>query len=131
MIFLDFENRTLTEYDRHTAREIHFFLFCFSRDFVSLETAIFMYKLNNNLLPCTFNDYFTVNSNIHNYNTRDAQNLHLPLNRTSCSQSSIVYNGPVLWNNLQTSVKHSKTVRQFKRLYKQYLIDVINAQCDM
>ena len=100
-------------------------------ELISLETAIFMYKLNSNLLPCIFNDHFTVNSNIHNYNTRNAQNLHLPLNRTSCSQSSIFYNGPVLWNNIQTSIKNSKTVRQFKRLYKQYLIDVINAQCDM
>ena len=100
-------------------------------ELISLETAIFMYKLNSNLLPCIFNDNFTVNSNIHNYNTRNAQNLHLPLNRTSCSQSSIFYNGPVLWNNIQTPIKNSKTVRQFKRLYKQYLIDVINAQCDM
>ena len=41
------------------------------------------------------------------------------------------YNGPFLWNNLQTSIKNSKTVRQFKRLYKQFLIDVINAQYDV
>ena len=60
-------------------------------ELISLETAIFkfMYKFINNLLTCIFNDNFTVNSNIHNYNTRNAQKLHLPLNRTSCSQSSM------------------------------------------
>ena len=28
-----------------------------------------------------------------------------------------IYHGSILWNNLQTSIKSSKTVKQFKRLY--------------
>ena len=98
------------------------------RELILLETATFMFKLNSNLLPRVFNDYFIRNCSIHNHNTRNSQNIHLPLNRTSMTKSSIYYNGSVIWNNLQTSFKNSKTIRQFKRLYKQYLFDVMTTQ---
>ena len=93
------------------------------QELLSLETAIFMFKLSTNLLPKALNEYFTSNCSIHNYNTRIARNIHLPLNRTSMSQSSISYNGPVLWNSLQPQFKNSKTVKQFKRLYKKHLLN--------
>ena len=54
-------------------------------ELIPLEIAKFMFKLRNNLLPEVFNDYFILNSSVHNYNTRNAQNIHPPLNRTSMS----------------------------------------------
>lgn len=95
---------------------------------ISLETAIFMFKLCNNMLPDLFHNYFTLNSSIHDYNTRNANNIHPPLNRVSITQSSIFYKGTVLWNNLNIDIKSSKTLRQFKRLYKQLLFDTIYHQ---
>ena len=35
------------------------------------------------------------------------------------------YHGSILWNNIQTWSKSSKTVKQFKRLYKQFLFDAM------
>ena len=43
-----------------------------------LQTACFMYKVMNNLVPSYFVNMFTVNSAIHNYNTRQKNNLHVP-----------------------------------------------------
>ena len=44
----------------------------FDKDFGinKLQTAFFMYKVMNNLVPSFFVNMFTVNSGIHNYNTR-------------------------------------------------------------
>ena len=87
------------------------------RELISLDSATFMFKLRNNILPEAFQNYFIFNSSIHDYNTRNAHNIHPQLNRISVTQSSILYNGSILWNSLQTSIKSSKTLSQFKRLY--------------
>ena len=60
-------------------------------DLVSLQTALFMFRLRNNLLPEVFNHCFTLNCSIHNYKSRNAQNIHPPLNRILITQSSIFF----------------------------------------
>ena len=35
------------------------------------EVAIFMFKYKDNLLPASFENFFTVNRENHNYNTRN------------------------------------------------------------
>ena len=52
-----------------------------------LQTACFMYKVMNNLVPSLFVNMFTVNSAIHNYNTRQKNNLHVPSYRTKVLES--------------------------------------------
>ena len=100
-------------------------------ELISLQTAIFMFQLCNNLLPDIFNDYFILKCNVHNYNTRNPQNIHPPLNRFSMSQSSIFYHGSVLWNNLQNYLKESNSLNQFKRLYKEVLFEKLKVQCNL
>ena len=39
---------------------------------------LYVYKVMNNLVPSFFVNIFTVNSAIHNYNTRQKNNLHIP-----------------------------------------------------
>ena len=94
------------------------------RELIALDSAIFMFILRNNILPEAFHNYFIFNSSIHDYNTRNAHTIHPPLNRISITQSTIYYNGSILWNSLQTSIKSSKTLRQFKRLYKRFLLEL-------
>ena len=93
------------------------------QEFISLESMIFMFKVSNNVLSEVFHNHFTLNCSIHNYNTRNAKNIHTPLNRISKTQSSIFYHGPILWNTLPPTLKSSKTLRQFKRLYKKHIFD--------
>ena len=54
-----------------------------------LQTACFMYKVMNNLVPSFFVNMFTVNSAIHNYNTRQNNNLHVPSYRTKVREHSV------------------------------------------
>ena len=42
-----------------------------------LQTAVFMFKLNANLLPTTFDKLCSHNKNIHHYPTRVSHNFHL------------------------------------------------------
>ena len=55
----------------------------------------------------------------HNYNTRAASN------KPNCElyKTSMQYYGLELWNSLPNSVKSCQSVYEFKRLYKQYLMD--------
>ena len=48
-------------------------------DLVSLQTALFMFRLRNNLLPEVFNHYFTLNCSIHKYKTRNAPKYSSPI----------------------------------------------------
>jgi len=45
-------------------------------------------------------DSFVINSEVHNYNTRLSQNLHLFNTRTLYGQRYIKYKGSLLWNSL-------------------------------
>ena len=91
-------------------------------DMLSLNMAAFMFSLYNNApLPMSFKEHFILNCNIHLYNTRCAQNFHLPLHRTSLSKNTLFFNGPMLWNKIPQIIKESKSLQQFKRLYKSYL----------
>ena len=49
----------------------------------------FLFSLKNSTLPSKFNNLFLMNSQIHNYNTRNAHSFHLPLEWTLDSSQSI------------------------------------------
>ena len=40
------------------------------KDMINMEIAKFMFKFNNNMLPSSFDNYFTRLDEVHNYNTR-------------------------------------------------------------
>ena len=42
-----------------------------------LQTCCFMYTIFNCLLPTVFQNLFSLNSNVHNHNTRQSSKLHL------------------------------------------------------
>ena len=47
------------------------------------ELGFFMFSFKNSILPSKFNNLFLMNSQIHNYNTRNAHSFRLPLCRTN------------------------------------------------
>ena len=91
-------------------------------DMYTLELRVFMYKFYINDLPVAFNDYFKKRSDIHDYPTRQINNLTLSLNRKSFSDHAIWTSGPHLWNSLPEKLKDSKTVKQFRNQLKETLI---------
>ena len=50
----------------------------------------------------------------HNYSTRNANNIILPLFRRSKTQRTIFYQGIILWNNLPEDLKAKRTEHTFK-----------------
>ena len=67
-------------------------------------------------------DYFKVNSEIHNINTRNKSNPHLSISNLSVDQKETYYIGIRVFNSLPYQTKelcHNRT--QFKRALKNFL----------
>ena len=96
-------------------------------DINKLNIAIFMFLCFKGLLPPYISSKFDLNCHIHNYNTRNAKNFHLPKIRTNVSRNSIFYKGPVVWNSIHNSIKDKPTLNSFKSSYKSYLISLYSS----
>jgi hypothetical protein len=67
-------------------------------------------------------DYFKVNSEIHNINTRNKLNLHLPISNLSVYQKGTYYSGIKMCNSLPSQIKDlSHNRNKFKRALKNLL----------
>ena len=67
-------------------------------------------------------DYFKVNSEIHNINTRNKSNLHLAISNLSVYQKGTYYTGFRAFNSLPSQIKelcHNRP--QFKRALKNFV----------
>jgi len=65
---------------------------------------------HSDLVPSIYLNYFVLNNEIHNYNTRLSQGLHICGPRTSFGQKCIQFKGSSLWNRLPSSLKISSSV---------------------
>ena len=86
-----------------------------------LQTSCFMYKIMNNLVPSFFVNMFTVNSAIHNYNTRLEKNLHVYSYRARVREHSVSVCGVNMWNDFPEEFKELRTCNQFRLKFKRYL----------
>jgi hypothetical protein len=67
-------------------------------------------------------DYFKVNSEIYNINTRNKLNLHLPISNLSVYQKGTYYSGIKVFSSLPSQIKDlSHNRNQFKRALKNSL----------
>ena len=72
-----------------------------------LENVLLISKFINSLLPPVFNNYFTLCSNVHNYETTSSATCKLfkPSFRTNLyGKNSITVNAIDAWNKAQTSL---------------------------
>ncbi len=85
-----------------------------------------MYKCLNKLAPCYFTDLFQTNNNIHQYRTRQANNLHVDKFKLEYYNTSFTITGAKLWNSLPLNVKDMLTLSSFKHLYtcKTYFLSL-------
>ena len=86
------------------------------------QLCVFMYSFYNNLLPKSFSNTFQCNSDVHHYNTRSASNIRAIYGRKSFSNSIFLCKGPLSWNRLPIEIKQCKTLSNFKRKLKSYLM---------
>ena len=57
------------------------------------QLGIFMFKINNNMLPAKFCNLFILNSSIHSYSTRNSSNYHLHNINTTIAKKSFIFSG--------------------------------------
>ena len=91
-------------------------------DLYVYQVGIFMYLCHKNLLPESLLTYFSLNCDIHKHRTRNATDFHLPLSRTTLSKKSVIYQGPITWNSLPSSIKELQSFNVFKKSSKEIIL---------
>jgi len=89
--------------------------------FFQVLSLVFKCTHCSHLAPSVFIDRFVINSEVHNYNTRSSQNLHLFNTRTTYGQRCIKYKGSLLWNSLLMPLRLSSSITVYKRHVKNCL----------
>ena len=90
-----------------------------------VQSCAFIYKCTYlpNMLPRPFKDFVKTNSQVHNYNTRQSDDLHPPFSRITHSQFSIKDRGSLLWNTHILIAKSSSSISIFKQRLKASLVN--------
>ena len=87
-----------------------------------------MYQQLNGILPEPLLNSYSLCSDIHSHNTRQAKQLHKHGSRTVLVAKSFTKLGPEYRNKVPDEIKESKTIKSFNQRHKLYLL---NAQFDM
>ena len=88
------------------------------------QLGFFMFSFKNSTLPSKFINLFFINSQIHNYHTRNAHSFRLPLCRTNTRLFSIYFQGPKFYNSLNSVITGSSSSASFKRKLKDVLLSM-------
>ena len=59
----------------------------------------------------------------HKYNTRNANQFRIPIDRLRSTEQSVLHNAIRVWNNIPADVKACRTKQSFKYQYKQVLLN--------
>jgi len=74
----------------------------------------------------TTNNLFTENLEVHNHETRSANNFHLPLANLIKYQTGAHYPGIVIFNPLPTHLQYvAHAVQAFKSAWKRFLLSTV------
>ena len=71
-----------SHYRSHTASIFQKYNILNVYDSYKLEVGVFMYQYFQNLLPSSFNTFFSKRSDIHDYHTRNRSNFKLEIKRS-------------------------------------------------
>ena len=66
---------------------------------------------------------FQKNNVIHGYSTRQANDFHLPKNRTHFGNRTFMFTGPKMWNSLDCSLKQARNLDSFKYKLKKLFLE--------
>ena len=92
-------------------------------DLINVQIATFAYRSINNLNPSVFTDFFTYNRDIHQHNTRQAENIHKPRPRTNIIKQGLRYRSNSCWNSLSNNMKLHASPNSFKRNLIAYYLN--------
>ena len=104
-----------TTFDAHTDPVFQNLGILKFHDIYLMQLGLFMYSYQNHTLPSKFHCKFTLQSQIHSYNTRNSCKFRLPCCRTRTKQFSVFYQGPKFYNTLNTNIINASSPFSFKR----------------
>ena len=90
------------------------------------QLGVFMYKINNNMLPSKFTRLFKLNDTVHNYFTRNSSNYHVVRTNTDIGEKSLVFVGTHFWNKLPPSLKNCCSITIFRSKLKTFLLSPLD-----
>ena len=91
----------------------------------SLNIGKFMYKVKTESLPTTLNNnMYTLNSAIHDHNTRQRNNIFIQHRRTRKASQQINHKGPNIWQSIPNNIKDSINIKQFTHSFKIHLLSL-------
>ena len=92
------------------------------QDIYELQLARFIYSLYNNQVPKPLKTFFSLNSDIHQYNTRNRNNPVLRLHKTNVAARSIYTRSYKLWYDMESDIKCSTSLKTFTKKYKRNIL---------
>jgi hypothetical protein len=92
------------------------------KEVYTFKVALFMYKVNRNEYPHIVCDMFQSNVSIHQYNTRQRSQYHVPICHDNISQNNIRYKGVLIWNTITTSIDYHCSYHTFKKHVRNFIL---------
>ena len=88
------------------------------------NVSLFMYKFYHEMLPRIYN-IFQKNSDVHDYNTRQSEMLHLPKPNTEYGKPSFRYRGALIWNDILEKLDVNIKIGTVKKNLKKHLLKLM------
>ena len=113
-----------SHYRSHTASIFQKYDILNVYDSYKLEVGVFMYQYFQNLLPSSFNTFFSKRSDIHDYHTRNRSNFNQTRNKKKFADKTIRTTGPTTWNLIDDKIEKAISTNHFQKSCKSLLIDI-------
>ena len=82
-----------------------------------------MYRYHHYFLPPGLpNNKFTIQSDIHKYNTRQALDLHIDPTNTKLAKNTIKTQDPMIWNSINKTIKNCNSLVSFKKSLNKFIL---------
>ena len=91
-------------------------------DLIEINLCRFVYCHLKGLLPSPLDDIFTVNTDVHHYDTRHNNDIHLTPLHTDVAHRSFINKAPALWLALPANIKNCFTAKSLVRNLKKHCI---------
>ena len=92
-------------------------------DMLRLRDAVLTFKYIKGLAPPYLCDRFITRMRVHDRNTRNNNELEIPLCTSAVGQRSFLYRAVALWNQLPDHIKNKEHVENFKTALKRFLLN--------
>ena len=86
------------------------------------RNAVMAFNCVTGCAPVSLTDQFIKRSDVSTRTTRNSQKLQIPFLKSATGQRSFYYRAVKIWNTLDPSLKLSKTLQEFKRKLKNFLL---------